>query len=47
MLNGTLVAVQRAITCFTEHFFNSNGTTLDIPEALQPYIRAKVIEKPK
>jgi seryl-tRNA synthetase len=47
MLNGTLVAVQRAITCFTEHFFNKSEMVLDIPEALQPYIRTKAIEKPK
>jgi seryl-tRNA synthetase len=47
MLNGTLVAVQRAITCFLEHFYNQETDQLDIPEPLQPFVRAKSLKKPK
>lgn len=47
MLNGTLVAVQRAITCFLEHFYNKEADLLEIPPALQPFMRTKSISRPK
>jgi seryl-tRNA synthetase len=47
MLNGTLVAVQRAITCFLEHFYSQQSDELEIPEPLQPFVRAKSLKKPK
>lgn len=46
MLNGTLVAIQRAITCFLEHFYSAEKDELTIPEALQPFIRAKSLPRP-
>jgi seryl-tRNA synthetase len=45
MLNGTLVAVQRAITCFLEHFYSHQSDQLEIPVPLQPFVRAKTLKK--
>lgn len=44
MLNGTAVAVPRVIIAILENYQNSDGT-VDIPEALQPYLGAKKITK--
>lgn len=44
MLNGTAVAVPRVIIAILENYQNSDGT-VDIPEVLQPYLRAKKIAK--
>lgn len=38
MLNGTLVAIQRTITCLLENYYNSEQKTLEIPSPLQQYV---------
>lgn len=44
MLNGTLIAVQRAMTCLLEHFYSAEENLLKIPKALQPYIRCTTLK---
>jgi len=45
MLNGTLTAIQRTITCLLEHFYCSQDEVLRIPLALQPYVRTDVLKQ--
>lgn len=44
MLNGTLTAIQRTITCLLENFYDSKANVLLIPKSLQPYIRTDVLK---
>lgn len=42
MLNGTLVAVQRTITCLLENYNHENF--IEIPEVLKKYINCDKFE---
>jgi seryl-tRNA synthetase len=44
MLNGTLVAIQRTLTCLIENMFLEN--TIKIPKVLQSYIGSDEIKLP-
>ena len=37
MLNGTLVAIQRTITCILENYFR--GDFVEVPKVLRPYMK--------
>lgn len=37
MLNGTLTAVERTLTCIMENYYDSEKKVLKIPEKLQKY----------
>lgn len=45
MLNGTLVAIQRAITCLVENGYE--GEFIKVPKVLQNYVGVEKIEVPK
>ena len=38
MLNGTLTAVERTLTCILENYYDSEKNVLRIPEKLQKYV---------
>lgn len=38
MLNGTLIAIQRAMTCLLENNFDSEKKVIEIPPALAHYM---------
>lgn len=44
MLNGTLVAVQRAITCIVENYLREDH--IEIPQPLQHYVGVAKFSKP-
>lgn len=44
MLNGTLVAIQRALTCIVENNYENNCIT--VPKVLQPIAGIDKIELP-
>ena len=46
MLNGTAVALSRAIVAIMENYQNEDGT-ITVPEALRPYTGFDIIEKRK
>ena len=43
MLNGTLIAIQRAMTCMLEHFYCEKTEVLKVPERLRPFLRREVL----
>lgn len=45
MLNGTLVAIQRALTCLVENNYRIDHLT--VPKILQPYTGLSTIALPK
>lgn len=44
MLNGTLVAIQRALTCIIEN--NYEDTHITVPKVLQPYLGTDRLDAP-
>jgi seryl-tRNA synthetase len=47
MLNGTLIAIQRGITCLLEHFYSPADHVIKIPAVLQPYLRTDALKPTK
>lgn len=45
MLNGTLIAVQRTMTCLVENYFR--GSYIEVPQVLQKYMGKERIERRK
>lgn len=43
MLNGTLIAIQRAITCILENYSHDDEDEryIEIPEVLQDYVKCE------
>lgn len=44
MLNGTLTAVERTLTCIMENYYDSERGVLKIPEKLQKYFGKEEIK---
>lgn len=38
MLNGTLIAIQRSMTCLLENYYDSEKKVIVIPEVLRQFI---------